>query len=804
MTKELNTLSPKKWTDDYSGIAPTKDADDGVRIGDVAIDSNVASSTNIWRNQANTSGDPLWIREDVSPHHEVYVAKNGSDTTGDGSFKKPYLTIKTALASITDNDSTHRYNVNVAAGIYVEDNPITLKSYVSLVGQGQFTQIQALDNNANLLEAVVLSDIQGFSLVGPTTSGAAVYSDAVQTQCLDLTIIDANYGFEMDNAAGTLLIENVLAFSAGGSIDTLVRVEAGNVFLINAQVGPSTPMTSILYANGASSAITGTGLTATNGNFVNGILIDNGARLNFDVVKLSDPPLVTSTIDYGLKADNGSSVRASSFNVAFADVGVFTNNASQVTLLSSSAFQCNTAFEIGDTGASGLNLIGSNIRQSTNYDLLISSPDATYTGTGILTTDAKVSINSSSTVYSLEVDDTEGDEGVNVRGELHVGSPERPAESVFGEGDSYTRGMLVYTYNNTGSVYTDVSANAASASLSTFTFTGTNSDDAIYVASDRSNLDYFEHYGIKDSVVTAANVTGGEIVTEYWDGAAWTEVTIMETESGGNYLPHANAIFEHVGSHQIRYDANLAADSWTANDPISPATGTNRYWARYRINAVSNITTAPVFEQFKLHSNRSEINGDGFQEFFGTARPSGRLPWDAGLLQPALSSPIDEDVYLSDKLDVGRIENEFANGDTDRIGFLGPLPLDADTSTPIKLNFSFIGLDSSPAGDATFNVYWGYSSPDGTVYSATDGGQPGTGTNEQTVAVTYVGVGYRAERWLTASLDISSMVSKRDGGFGDTLWVTIERVGPSDSYTGNVALIAISAEYTKWCLGGHV
>ena len=38
-----------------------------------------------------------------------------------------------------------------------------------------------------------------------------------------------------------------------------------------------------------------------------------------------------------------------------------------------------------------------------------------------------------------------GDEGFNIIGELHVGSQDRPAESTFGEGDSYNDNMICYT-----------------------------------------------------------------------------------------------------------------------------------------------------------------------------------------------------------------------------------------------------------------------------------------------------------------------------------------------------------------------
>ena len=61
---------------------------------------------------------------DQSEPSTVHVSKNGNDSTADGSITYPFLTIKAALASITDNDATHRYNIYVDVGIYVELNPI--------------------------------------------------------------------------------------------------------------------------------------------------------------------------------------------------------------------------------------------------------------------------------------------------------------------------------------------------------------------------------------------------------------------------------------------------------------------------------------------------------------------------------------------------------------------------------------------------------------------------------------------------------------------------------------------------------
>jgi len=239
--------------------------------------------------------------------------------------------------------------------------------------------------------------------------------------------------------------------------------------------------------------------------------------------------------------------------------------------------------------------------------------------------------------------------------------------------------MIVYTYD--GSSFADVTTEARSASDSTFTFPNLNTNTAIYIASSLTALDVIEHYGIKTKVSTAAVFNTGTIVLEYWNGSSWAEVNAMEVNSGGGYYPHAKNYFQDTGGHHIRYDASLAIDGWSKNDAITPSLGTSYYWTRFRI--ASPIQTAPIFEQFKLHTSRFEVNDDGWIEYFGKARPIGRLGWDFGVLEKAGGAGDDRDIYLGDTLDVGMKKNRFDNGKLARVGFNTVLPMDLDTSTPI-------------------------------------------------------------------------------------------------------------------------
>jgi hypothetical protein len=66
----------------------------------------------------------------------VYVAKNGNDTTGNGSLQKPYLTIQAAMNSITDATPTKRYVIKLLAGDYTESS-VSLKANVFIIGESR-------------------------------------------------------------------------------------------------------------------------------------------------------------------------------------------------------------------------------------------------------------------------------------------------------------------------------------------------------------------------------------------------------------------------------------------------------------------------------------------------------------------------------------------------------------------------------------------------------------------------------------------------------------------------------------------
>lgn len=384
-------------------------------------------------------------------------------------------------------------------------------------------------------------------------------------------------------------------------------------------------------------------------------------------------------------------------------------------------------------------------------------------------------------------------EGFDSLGEIHVGIPEAPAELVVGGGDSYLTDVFVYT-EDAVSTFTDRSGDA------TFAFDGTAAGNAIYIASDKQDVtDYLRFPGLKVTTSVAIVLGAGAIICEYWNGSAWVQMPQMVSDAGGAYHSHASTPFERVAIEQVRYSQDAVSVQWTKNDP--PAEGTARFWVRYRI--VTGITTSPTMTQIKLHTDRFEINPDGFAEMFGKARPLIKLPWDLGLIRPAAASPLNQDVYLSDNLDVGRVENKFVSGTTDRIGFATMLPGSTCTSCPAIFVWKYF-TDGTSAGDIRWVIRWGFSSDGDNVYP-TATAAPTTGGNEQsTVLVVAAPTAINTQDGQRITMNIEDFIA--NGAAGDVFWMTLERTGgdAADTHTDDVTVIAVKGEHVTWTLGGHL
>lgn len=386
--------------------------------------------------------------------------------------------------------------------------------------------------------------------------------------------------------------------------------------------------------------------------------------------------------------------------------------------------------------------------------------------------------------------------------ELSVGTPALGRETAMGQGDSYTNGMLVYTYN--GSTYTNVSSTAASPDSSTFGFPSGLLNDTIYISTAFSLSNPLKFYGMKIKVDTACSLNIlGDLVFEYWNGSSWVEFNHMMVQSNSPYRSFANSKLEQAGNFQCYFDSRLE-ESWQTNDPVS--LGVSLYWIRLRVEGV-NLTTNPLIEQIKIHTNRMEIESDGFQTMYGLGRIKEKFPITfTGLAGVPGKGPNSEEVYISDNLGIDLIENSFPSNAARSSVFTQFIPFELDTSCPVELTLSYF-VDSITAGDIYFRLRWATTSPDDGIYKNTSGA-PSTFSNERTSTGTVsVGLGENNKlKVFSTKLDIPEAVSQQvTGNPNSKLWISIERVGNSsqDTYSGNAIVTDLAVFYTAWREGGY-
>jgi len=283
---------------------------------------------------------------------------------------------------------------------------------------------------------------------------------------------------------------------------------------------------------------------------------------------------------------------------------------------------------------------------------------------------------------------------------LNVGTAGDGGEVALGRGLPYTEGMVVLTTDATatpttdGGNFIDVSAEAASESGSTFSFQGTAANHTILVGSevdDIESADKAKHYGIGAYIVTAAvEIVKRSFVVEIWNGSQWVSVGVMACGSP-NLYKYANEIFIRSANKEC-VNFGIASDTVWVKKSIN---GKNLYWARFRIT--NNLTTAPVFEWWKLvPSGHVAISSNGAFVLRGLSRfrkvlaTSGNVFGESGGVTNAVltvgagGTPTQWSHIL---------KNCLLNSNGDIINYQFSLPRGIDTSLP--LNFYIIYIPTS-------------------------------------------------------------------------------------------------------------
>jgi len=438
-----------------------------------------------------------------------------------------------------------------------------------------------------------------------------------------------------------------------------------------------------------------------------------------------------------------------------------------------------------------------------NNSTSIEQSSGTLTPIRVLNCDfdaSKSIITDTSIVEGFFFNEIETEKQVRFISELSVGLPNRGNETVLGQGDSYVNGMQVYTFNGTS--FVDISSSARSVTGSTFTYPNNLTNSAIYISTAFDQSNPLKWFGIKCLNNTAASLGTGDLVFEYWNGSIWVEFNHMYVESNVPYQSFANSKFEQTGSYQILFDKRLETN-WQVNDPVS--LGVNLYWIRIRID--SPLNTLPVFEQFKIHTSRFEIEDNGFQNMYGTGRITERFPIGlSGLNAVVGRGPNSQDVYLSDNLAAAINSNSFPSNQPRSEIFNAFIPFEVDTSCPIELVASY-QISNTTAGTAVFRIRWATALDGDSIYTSSSDA-PATSPNERTVtgSVTFGTNENQTIKTFRQNLEIPEAITQSTSGTARArLWVLIERIpnDPSDNYNGDIILDDLTVFYTAFREGGY-
>jgi hypothetical protein len=415
---------------------------------------------------------------------------------------------------------------------------------------------------------------------------------------------------------------------------------------------------------------------------------------------------------------------------------------------------------------------------SGTFDLWIRNAGDTFHGNGNEIRADKMSLAAGALVLSSAISFVVGDTGHVILGELSVGSPGNPAESVFGEGDSHVRGMSVFRNTNLEiGAWSDITTEMASKTGSTAdAFSALTVGAALYIGGDEK-----EFPNLKIDTTAAIVLGAGALVWEFSTGAGWTAFLLMAADSVMPYNSYAQDVFGRIAFEQVRFGTQDMG-TWATQ----AVNGVTKFWVRARVITAA-ITTAPTLQQIKLGTNRTEINADGVVEHYGTGELIKDLTWHQRLVNDLVGAASgNSNILLSPSITLSLIDNQFSNNNVDGVGGIVEVPEGLDTSRPLTMLFRWIPT-ASPG-----NVEFSSNFAPVSIGDLLDGSLAET-LQAQVVAAPAVDT--LVEN--SFDFDISSLTA------GDLVAFSLFRDAtggndPPDTLAGNVEIVMMHVEGTFW------
>jgi hypothetical protein len=208
----------------------------------------------------------------VKPNNLVYVAKNGSDSSGTGSINAPYLTVQAAIDAVAGDTAT---TIMLAPGSYVENLTIAnVANSLNITGSG--LSESAINGNITISGSSNNIEFDNFRIsTGRVTHSATGYWSVLNMR------FSANTGITKTSASTIKIFNTDLGAAGTGSV--LLQAGKTNIYssqVFNAQVSGAGTEVNFLQCD---TVILPT-VTAGNVNFINSVVVSSGTGNSLNAV----------------------------------------------------------------------------------------------------------------------------------------------------------------------------------------------------------------------------------------------------------------------------------------------------------------------------------------------------------------------------------------------------------------------------------------------------------------------------------------------------------------------------------------
>lgn len=681
-----------------------------------------------------------------SPSRNISVAQSGGDYTSIVDAINYAIT----LTPVNGNGVV----IEIYPGTYTETNPIIIPSYVSIKGKGSVidtTISPATSLTAAIFQMSSNSTLQNVKLSGASGVGGIGINAPSIINCVvrNILIVDCDIGFRATGSNCNLICRDCIAnYMSSAPINTGFLVENSATMNIVSGFAIGNPLNNIdtgFHCRGNSSKMILNNVLA---NYCDtGYLIENGG--------------VGTEASMILVSGRSDNISLYAIHIGANAIGQF------------------SSFHIEDENRSG-------------NDLYLSDASSVFYGNGNQIRADRIIKNINSKLVSYSISNFTGDESLDIRAELHVGDYITPRETALGNGDSYVNGMYVFTSNTPTTGFVDRTADAKDITTTFPAFNGTGVGNTLYVGGTITS-----YIGLVINVDTSSGLGGGTAVYEYWNGSVWTQGYYMASNREAPYLPFGMSVLDQ-GNYNYRFGDLTGFTTTTINGVLG-------WWVRVRIT--STIGSIPQLQQIKLSPYRTEINKDGFIEFFGTYPKKDMRLQELGMpYQPSIDGN-DQPAFLSNNLNLGIINNQFYNGSVRGFGFCFKVPYGFLSSSPLRIKITWFS-DNAGGGNVVWRIRYAYTTDyndDTSSVSSIYGysGYPAVSPTEQSTTLTVAAPPIRKLRTTNFDLMYPNVRYARASGEGDMIFLRIERVGNNgaDTHSGNINPVSVIAEYKTYCLG---